>query len=74
MRRVNGYLSRLAQDLDSRALVYCESGNGELWTLEGGTLEPVELGSSFRDARSSLLAMLRAFRARKKARPEDERG
>lgn len=72
MRRLDGYLSRVAQGVEPSAMVYCESGNGERWTLEVPGKEPTDLGDSFdgpRGAHSAVLAWAKAQRARLKAQP-----
>lgn len=63
-RRIDGYLSNKAQQVDPRAIVACESdGPQEQWLLEIAGRDPVGLGSNFSEARRAILALLRAERA-----------
>lgn len=72
MRRVDAYLTRMAQAAWPGALVYCDVQPGrETWTLEkdgpsaaGFTPEPLGLGSNFGEARASLTAIVKAESAR----------
>jgi hypothetical protein len=75
MTRLDGYLSRLAQQLDPRALVYCETGRSggageavydttvETWRLEIPGEPPLGLGDSFTAAQQAVKSLLRARRA-----------
>jgi hypothetical protein len=66
---LNGYLSRLAQEIDKTALVYCldspQATTGEEWVLRRPGQADLGLGSSFNDARGAVLAWMRAERAAK---------
>jgi hypothetical protein len=67
---LNGYLSRLAQEIDKTALVYClesaQATTGEEWVLRRSGQADLGLGSSFNDARAAALAWMRAERAGRK--------
>lgn len=63
--RVDGYLSRLAQNCWKDALVVCLLSPGaETWQLERPGVEPVGLGESFSQAKQAVHAVVSAERNR----------
>ena len=60
MRQIHGYLSRKAQDMDPRALVY-EEEDGR-FVLERPGKDPLLLGKDHGEARQSIVALVRVHR------------
>ena len=66
MRRIDGYLSRKAQDIEPTALVWCDEFDTEQeWSLESEVFDPVGLGDSFGMARQALTAWMHSQRAKR---------
>lgn len=61
-RRIDGYLSRLAQQVDPTALVL---DTAEGWVLERAGEAPLGLGESFADAGRAVRTWVAAERARR---------
>lgn len=69
-KRIDGYLTRLAQEAWSGALIHCEtgsdaSGEWEDWWIERPGVEDLGLGCKFPEAKLALQGLLKAERARK---------
>jgi len=63
MKTVDGYLSRLAQEVYRDAVVYQEEAGGrKRYILERRGEEPVGLGETFRDAKTAVQALRRSGR------------
>lgn len=74
MRKVDGYLSNLAQQDWPTALVWkeevgpvAEKGPSERFVLEREGMEGVILGNHFKEARAGLAAMMSSERSRRKS-------
>lgn len=70
-RRIDGYLSMKAQQVDPAAMVVCldEKLPSERWFLEVPGLEPLGLGPNFGRAKEAVRAWVKAERVRKSAPP-----
>lgn len=65
-QRVDGFLSRRAQDIYPGALVWCEEleGGGETWRMERPDQPEIGLGINFQSAKQAIEALLRAHQAK----------
>jgi hypothetical protein len=65
MKRIDGYLSRKAQQMFPKALVFCENGGPvEVWTMEWAGTPTVGLGGCFNAAKQAVDALISAERAK----------
>ena len=65
MRRLDSYLSRRAQTMFPKALVFCEEGGPvEVWSLEWAGQPTISIGRNFRDAKNGVDALVAAEKAK----------
>jgi len=68
MKRIENYLTRLAQEVWPGAVIFevIEKGRPALWTLEGKGSEPIILGQTFAEARQGLDLLIKSEKRKTK--------